>query len=278
MATLYVLSRGTVNSVGGPSQAWGLSSFPTHFGTVPAQGPWTNNPRPSPMHGRQQHLNRITIGAPPLLADRRTPPSNANEELCEDPSRLMNLDSGEERAEQNRKRAASREFQRPYLKEMAQAHAQNREPIIQIPVCKSGTVLGLKSPWHRAARLCARQTLNFKVRSYKAKHEYWMSQVECIAEKLAQKFTYTNPVDIKYISKFLKHSLKNDRKKWKAHFIETGSKHERCPDEAFTEWRKYWVSAVGRDESLQMTEMRKGKQKSARVEHCPRLQKIPGSE
>ena len=109
--------------------------------------------------------------------------------------------------------------------------------------------------------------LNFKIRSYKAKHEYWMSQVECIAEKLAQKFTYTNPLDIKYLGKFLKNSLTNDRKSWKKYFIEnSGLRHPRCPEEAFTEWRKYWVSAAGRDESLQMTEMRKGKNKSPRMD------------
>ena len=43
-------------------------------------------------------------------------------------------------------------------------------------------------------------------------------------------------------------------------------KHPRCPDEAFTEWKKYWVSAVAKEESEQMTEMRKGKQKSPRVD------------
>lgn len=97
-----------------------------------------------------------------------------------------------------KRRAASRDYNRPYLKEMANAHAQNRKPHIVIPVSNSGTILGLKSPWHRAARLSAWQTLNYKVRSYKAKSELWMSQVECVAEKLAQQFTYSRPLDIHY--------------------------------------------------------------------------------
>ena len=87
-----------------------------------------------------------------------------------------------------------------------------------------------------------------------------MSQEDCIAEKLAKKFTYSQPLDIKYLEKFLKNSLKNDRKTWKAYFFEyTGERHPRCPVEAFTEWKKYWVSAAGREESMHMSEMRKGR-------------------
>ena len=182
------------------------------------------------------------------------------------------------RIEQNRKRSAGRDFQKPYLKEMAAAHAQGREPVIEIPVSESGIVLALKSPWHAMARLCARQTLNFRVRSYKAKHQYWMSQVECIAEKLSKKFTYTHPLDIKYLAKFLKNSMKNDRKSWKKYFIKFGGmKHHRCPTEAFTEWRKYWVSAAGRDESVHMSELRKGKNKTLRTD-CPPLTSEDGSQ
>ncbi|KAG0595439.1 hypothetical protein M758_UG166600 [Ceratodon purpureus] len=47
-----------------------------------------------------------------------------------------------------RKRNASRDFLRSYLKEMAAAHAENREPNVQIPVDSFGKVLGLRSPWH----------------------------------------------------------------------------------------------------------------------------------
>ena len=166
-----------------------------------------------------------------------------------------------------RKRSVTRDLERPYLREMAQAHAENREPRIEIPVCSAGKVLGLLSPWQRVARLSARQTFNYKVRSYKAKREYWESQVQCVAEKLAQKFTYSRPLDIGYLGKFLKNTFKNDRKQWKKHFIATsGLRHPRCPVEAFTEWKKYWVSEAGREESAQMTEMRKGKNKAHRTD------------
>ena len=70
------------------------------------------------------------------------------------------------------------------------------------------------------------------------------------------------------LGKFLKNSLKNDRKKGKKYFVTSkGLRHPHCPEEAFTEWRKYWVSAAGRDESMQMTEMRKGKHKSSRMDN-----------
>ena len=178
------------------------------------------------------------------------------------------------RLESSKRRAASREFQRPYLQEMAAAHAQNRDPVIEIPVSDSGIVIGLRSPWHRAARLCARQTINFKVRSYKAQREYWQSQVECVAQKLAQTFSYSRPLDIKYLGRFLKTALKNDRKYWKKYFISSGGKrHHRCPVEAFTEWRKYWLSAAGQEESVAMTEMRK-KNKSAQL-HTPEVTPDP---
>ena len=33
------------------------------------------------------------------------------------------------------------------------------------------------------------------------------------------------------------------------------------------EWKKYWLSAAGREKSIQMTEMRKGKRKGNSVEN-----------
>ena len=143
---------------------------------------------------------------------------------------------------------------------MCAAHIQNCEPKIEISVCSSCTILGLKNSWHWAARLCARQTINYKVRSYKAKRAYWESQVQCVAEKSAQQFTYSRPLDIRYLGKFLKNTLKNDRKIRKKYIFDIGGlKHHRCPEESFMEWKKYWVSVAKRDKSIQMTEMRKGK-------------------
>ena len=161
------------------------------------------------------------------------------------------------RREATRKRAATAAgYKRPYMREMQNAHAEGREPIIEIPVSPEGKVIGMKTPWHRAARLCARQTFNFKIRSYKAKTDYWNSQIELVASKLSSKFIYSNPLSQAYLGKFLRTAMKTDRKQWKSHFIQYGLQHEKCPDEAFREWSKYWVSTAGKEESEKMTEMR----------------------
>ena len=245
------------------------TQYPSHFGTIPAQGPWLDDER---MISTSNQILNLEGAGPSYMRIplQHTGPSpqirhdTTSLELTTNPSNQ----STDSRQEENRRRTAAREVHRPYLREMAAAHAQNRDPHIEIPVCPSGTVLGLKSPWHRAARLFARQTFNFKVRSYKAKREYWNSQVEIIAQKLAQKFTYSRHLDIAYLGKFLKNTLKNDRKLWKKHFIKTsGMRHPQCPMEAFIEWKKYWMSAAGREESIQMTEMRKGKRKAHSLEN-----------
>ena len=240
------------------------------FGTVPAEGPFTEERGGTSSHGQQEVVfeqrQRTTASSP---ANWRSSVAPGPEIRTADWRPSCDTAQDDQRHEENRKR--SREYERPYLKEMAAAHAQNREPNIVIPVSSSGTVLGLKSSWHRAARLVARQTINYRVRSYKARRAYWESQVQCVAEKLAQKFTYSRPLDIRYLGKFLKNTLKNDRKIWKAYFIEYGLRHVKCPEEAFTEWKRYWVSSAGREESLQMTEMRKGKNKTQRTSHAAPL-------
>ena len=182
--------------------------YPSHFGSIPAQGPWNEGNREhhpvsqvdysedrTASYVSQSALNGGTATGIP---DGNRPERNIRPGAT--PSYL--------REEENRRRSAYREVQRPYRKEMALAHAQNRDPHITILVSPSGTVIGLKSPWHRAARLCARQTLNFKVRTYKARREYWNAQVEIVASKLAQQFTYSRPLDISYLGKFLKNTLK----------------------------------------------------------------------
>lgn len=139
------------------------------------------------------------------------------------------------------------------MREMQNAHAKQRDPVIEIPISSEGKVIDMKTPWQRAARLCARQTLNFKIRSYKAKSEYWSSQIELIAAKLSSKFIYSNPLSTTYLGKFLQTAMKTDRKKWKTYFIETRLQHEKCLDEAFKAWSKYWISAAGKEESKKMT-------------------------
>ena len=158
--------------------------YTSHIGSLHTSGSWSEDPRASSSnHSRDGPLAQRGLSAMsgPSI---RPPPTQALEVRSQEWRPPQEFPQEEHRLDMNRKRTVSRDFQRPYMKEMAAAHAENRDPVIQIPVCESGTVSGLKSLWHRAARLCARQTLNFKVRSYKGKGEYWMSQVQNIAEKL----------------------------------------------------------------------------------------------
>ena len=249
------------------AQASNSPTFCPQTNSLPIQGHWTEDPRGCTSTFPRDGARDIRVAPSSSGRSSRPPTHVASEERIQELRLAQDMPPEEHRHEQNRKRTASRDFHRPYMKEMAAAHAENRDPVIQIPVSNSGTVLGLKSPWHRAARLCARQTLNFKIRSYKFQREYWMSQVQNIAEKLEHQFSSSSPLDINYLGKFLKNTLKNDRKSWKKYFEKnSGMRHPRCPEEAFTEWRKYWLSAEGKDESIQMTEMRKGKNKAPRIE------------
>ena len=225
--------------------------FPAQFNNISTGGLFTEDHRTSQNNLRQEfpsHSSQVPMYS---SGTRSLPMPPAHDVQLSPSSEFAEPDDDNRRAAVNRKRTTTREFHRPYLKEMAAPHAENRDAVIHIPVSNSGTIIGLKGPWHRAARLCARQTLNFRVRSYKAKREIWSSQVACIAEKLSHQFTYSQPLDIKYLGKFLKNTLKNDRKCWKKYFIANGgARHPRCPMEAFTEWRKYWMSAEGKDESV----------------------------
>ena len=248
----------------------GYHSGPAHFAHLnfnasmrPSPRAFWNMPGLGPSHMQVAGArvcptadNRSSPGAAGPSASTLRPP-NASENVIETLNPSCMVQGEEERRAATRKRAAEAlSYKRPYLREMKAAHAEQREPVIEIPVCPAGKVLGMKTPWHRAARLCARQTLNFKIRSYKARTEYWNSQIELIASKLSSKFIYSNPLSNAYLGKFLRTALKTDRKHWKKHFIDFGLQHAKCPDEAFKEWSKYWVSTVGKEESQQMTEMR----------------------
>ena len=142
----YVLHRGYVNSLSGGLNSQPAQSLPSHFGTVNAQGPWTEEQQfaPGPLAQDMRPINNVSPQTAP--ASRRPPTSHVSRETMGAEWRSTSGPSVDDvRIEQNRKRAAGKHFQKPYLKEMAAAHAHNREPIIEIPVCDSGTVIGLKS-------------------------------------------------------------------------------------------------------------------------------------
>ena len=68
-------------------------------------------------------------------------------------------------------------------------------------------------------------------------------------------FIYDYPLSEKYLSKFMRSVIKNDRKAWKSHFCSTHSEqHYKCPDEAFVVLQKYWVNEAGKEEARVMKE------------------------
>ena len=114
------------------------NGYPSHFGTLPASAQWRDVERP--IHTNNDSEARL---------DSRTGPPNSPATWHPEfthchggPStawRAPNTGPVEDsRSPECRKRNASRDFQRPYLKEMASAHAENRDPNVLIPVDNSG--------------------------------------------------------------------------------------------------------------------------------------------
>ncbi|KAG0621730.1 hypothetical protein M758_3G044300 [Ceratodon purpureus] len=166
--------------------------------------------------------------------------------------------------DQNKRRRIQRQWTKPYLSEMASAHAERRSPVVHVPTTTTGKPIGLRSAWHRQVRLIARQTMDHSIRSYIGKKDIWWKSVETIYAALEEIFTYDYPLCANYLSKYLKGAVKNDRLEWKEHFFRKhGEQHDKCPDAAFAILRKYWVSVAGKAESEQMVALRSlGPQKS----------------
>ena len=142
--------------------------------------------------------------------------------------------------EQAKRRKLQREFSKPYLSEMANAHAELRTPVIHVPTTTTCKPIGLRSAWHRQVRLVARQNMDQSIRSYRGKKGAWWKAVDKIYVALGEIFTYDYPLCVKYLSKYLKGAVKNDRLEWKEFFFaHKGAQHEKCPDEAFGTLRKY---------------------------------------
>lgn len=166
--------------------------------------------------------------------------------------------------DQNKRRRVQRQWTKPYLTEMASAHAERRYLVVHVSTTTTGKPIGLRSAWHRQVLLVARQTMDHSIRSYVGKKGTWWKLVQKIYATLDEVFTYDYPLCANYLSKYLKGAVKNDRLEWEDHFFAThGEQHEKCPDEAFATLRKYWVSIAGKAESEQMVALRAlGPQKS----------------
>ena len=146
--------------------------YPEYIESIPAQGQWLNNSRPNvSLRNREfgEETRRPQVSLPNSEFGEETRARFQGSSNQRRSSALASADGTSARwnsthatppPEQNREEnkrhtGAAREIHRPYLKEMAASHAQNHNPLIEIPVCPSVSIFGTKSPWHRAAQLCA---------------------------------------------------------------------------------------------------------------------------
>ena len=117
---------------------------------------------------------------------------------------------------------------------MKLAHAKQRSPTAVIPTSPSGEVIGLKTVFHNAVRTLARRCVNFSYRSYVGKKGEWKAVIDAIMMSLDLVYKFPYPLSRKYVSKFLKGALADDRKIYKAYFIaNSGEQHPDMPDEAY---------------------------------------------
>ncbi|KAG0572641.1 hypothetical protein KC19_VG113100 [Ceratodon purpureus] len=130
-------TRGTP-SLGIPlNEEFPPTEHPSYFGEVPTRGPWCDVERLGHAINHNDIRLESRIG-PPSTPATWTPELLHTRGASSMAWRSSNTGPIEDtRSPECRKRNASRDFQRPYLKEMAAAHAENCEPNVQIPVNSS---------------------------------------------------------------------------------------------------------------------------------------------
>ena len=159
----------------------------------------------------------------------------------------------DEKERLNKKRCLQNSVRTPYLAEMKLAHAEQRSATALIPTSPSGEVIGLKIVFHNVVRTLARRCVNFSYRSYVGKKGEWKAVIDAIMMSLELVYTFPYPLSRKYVSKFLKGALADDRKIYKAYFIANkGEQHPDMPDEAYLVWSEWWSSPEGKIETEDM--------------------------
>jgi hypothetical protein len=157
----------------------------------------------------------------------------------------------------NKRRREQRALERPYLREMVNAHADQRQPKFPIPTNPEGKVIGLKTKWHNSVRSIARNVLRWDIRKYYEHPTEWKWILNTLTRDLDSLYTYTPyPLNRSYLSKYLSQALADDRAEWKKFYVQTGQQHQDMPDEAFQVWQPWWVSEEGRMKSEQMRGLR----------------------
>ena len=170
----------------------------------------------------------------------------------------------EDKERLNKKRCVQNSLKTPYLAEMKKAHAEQRSPSAVIPTSPTGEVIGLKTVFHNAVRTLARRCVNYSYRTYVGRKGEWKAVIDAIMMSLELVYEFPHPLSRKYVSKFLKGALADDRKVYKAYFIKNlGEQHPDMPDEAYRVWGEWWTSPEGKSEAEEMKAlngMRKSKQ------------------
>jgi hypothetical protein len=164
--------------------------------------------------------------------------------------------SDSEKAKINKRRRDQRAHERPFFKEMVNAHAEQRQPSFPIPTNAEGKVIGLKTKWHNSVRAIAKNILCWDIREYKQHPTKWNWVITSLIRELANWYTYESyPLCRKYVSKYLSRAISDDRSEWKKHYFATGLQHEDMPDAAFDSWQPWWVSEEGMAKAEQMREL-----------------------
>jgi hypothetical protein len=169
----------------------------------------------------------------------------------------------------NKRRREQRAHERPFFKEMVNAHTEQRQPSFPIPTDAQGKVIGLKTKWHNSVRSIAKNILRWDIREYKQHPTEWNWVITSLIRELDNWYTYEPyPLCRKYVSRYLSRAIADDRSEWKKHYFATGLQHEDMLDVAFESWQPWWVSEEGMEKSEQMRELRSlGKDK--RLESGP---------
>lgn len=167
------------------------------------------------------------------------------------------------------RRNVVRRQNRAYLQEMRNAHAEGRRARHVIQTDALGDIIDQKSLWHRAVRSLARTELDWKIKSYKQHPEAWSYITKNIQRELNRMFIFVStPVKEGYLEKYLSITITKDRYEWRKQWKERGTKHRKCPQEAYDLWLPHWSSEAGGLESENMSKirsMKKPKQSSSKA-------------
>jgi hypothetical protein len=157
----------------------------------------------------------------------------------------------------NKRRKEQRVQERPYFKEMVNAHSEQWQPRFPIPTDADGRVIGLKTKWHNSVRSIAKTILRWDIQNYREHPTEWSWVLNTLTRELSTLYEYL-PFELSrsYLSKYLGGTISDDRKEWKCYYFQTGLQHENMPDAAFKAWQLWWVSEEGMLKYAQMKKLR----------------------